>query len=196
MLETTPPILFEKVSVFVLRETANGTELLTFLHPLAGRQIPSGSVEPEEPPEAAAAREVQEETGVGNLKELKQIGRSDEHLLRQAVALCDAVLIDDLGTQIDRIQRGHRVSVETVQNRRLRVSRLVYDFNAEPPCQLPQPTGWAKRDEFAEQISRYFYVANVANDGINKWQQSADGHVFEVEWCVLSPELTLEHRAF
>lgn len=191
MLEATTLLSFQKVTTFVLRDAPDGTELLTFLHPSAGRQIPAGSVEPDEEPQAAAMREVLEETGVSDLRGLTQIGQMDEDLGEQAVALHDTALMDGSGARIDSIQRGHRVAVEAVEDSRLRVTRLVYDFNLDPPKQLLQPVGWAMRDQFARRISRRFYVATATNTDVDRWQQSADGHVFTVEWCALSPELTL-----
>jgi 8-oxo-dGTP pyrophosphatase MutT (NUDIX family) len=52
-----------RVAVYVERES----DLLVFEHrdhPEAGRQIPAGGLEPGEPPEAGALREVFEETGL------------------------------------------------------------------------------------------------------------------------------------
>jgi 8-oxo-dGTP pyrophosphatase MutT (NUDIX family) len=42
----------------------NGAELLAFRHPLAGVQLPRGTVEPGETPAAAALRELHEESGL------------------------------------------------------------------------------------------------------------------------------------
>jgi ADP-ribose pyrophosphatase YjhB (NUDIX family) len=52
----------EKVTAFVTRTLNGRRELLLFQHPYAGIQIPAGTVEPGEAPEAAAIRETQEET--------------------------------------------------------------------------------------------------------------------------------------
>jgi len=191
MLETLTQVSFDKVTAFVLRDGDAGLELLTFLHPSAGRQIPAGSVELAEPPDAAAMREVMEETGVVGLQGLTQIGKSEETLGAQAIALHDTALVDSEGTQVDKIQRGHRVLVQAEQDGRMQVTRLVHDFNVDPPIQLSQPSGWAGKDRFARRVSRYFYLAKAANGGARKWEHAADGHLFEVEWCPLSADLTL-----
>lgn len=57
----------EKAYGFVLREGAEGQELLVFEHagmPEAGLQVPGGTVEPRETPLQAVAREVLEESGL------------------------------------------------------------------------------------------------------------------------------------
>src|SRR5262249_42768255 len=54
----------EKITAFVTRVVNSRQELLLFQHPSAGIQIPAGTVEPGEGPEAAAIRETQEEIGL------------------------------------------------------------------------------------------------------------------------------------
>ena len=58
MIDTT----FRKVTVFVTRGAAPCREILTFIHPFGGRQLPAGSVEKGEAPIESAKREVWEET--------------------------------------------------------------------------------------------------------------------------------------
>jgi ADP-ribose pyrophosphatase YjhB (NUDIX family) len=58
----------EKVLAYVLRTAAGQAELLVFAHrdvPIAGIQVPAGSVAPGESPETAAWRELAEESGLG-----------------------------------------------------------------------------------------------------------------------------------
>ncbi|MEZ4615878.1 MAG: NUDIX domain-containing protein [Caldilineaceae bacterium] len=57
----------QKVTAFVTRSTAQGTELLLFKHPRAGIQLPAGTVEIDEAHAAAAACEAYEETGLHDL---------------------------------------------------------------------------------------------------------------------------------
>ncbi len=54
----------EKACPVVTRPGAGAPEVLAFVHPLAGRQFVKGSVEPNEPPQLAAARELFEESGL------------------------------------------------------------------------------------------------------------------------------------
>lgn len=184
-------VVFDKVAVFVLRSAGGGLELLTFLHPLAGRQVPAGSVEHDEAPEAAARREVCEETGVDGLTGLVVIGEWIENLGRQSVALEEVVLTDFAKHQVDHVKRGHRVRIEATRGTQVLVQRLVYDFNTEPPIELPQPQGWAAAGLFGNSIRRSFFLAHTANDGRLAWVQHADNHAFSVEWQPLSRDLAL-----
>ncbi|MFK7801719.1 MAG: NUDIX domain-containing protein [Anaerolineae bacterium] len=56
--------LIEKAVPVVLRQSAHGVEILVFEHPIAGRQLVKGSVEPNESAEDAAVRELAEESGL------------------------------------------------------------------------------------------------------------------------------------
>lgn len=60
----------------VLRRGPSGYELLVFEHPLAGRQIPKGTIESGEDPGLAAMRELEEESGIratGIVKRITQM---------------------------------------------------------------------------------------------------------------------------
>lgn len=48
----------------VLRGPAHARDLLIFRHPLTGDQLPKGTIEPGEPPDEAAIRELEEESGL------------------------------------------------------------------------------------------------------------------------------------
>lgn len=52
-----------KACPIVLRQRGE-VEILAFRHPLAGRQLVKGTVEPNETPDAAALRELAEEAGI------------------------------------------------------------------------------------------------------------------------------------
>jgi 8-oxo-dGTP pyrophosphatase MutT (NUDIX family) len=182
---------FDKVTVFALRHRARHTEVLTFLHPLAGRQIPAGSVEQGELPVEAARREVIEETGFESLTRFVAIGEWIETLEGEGVALADMAVQDASGMETDRIKRGHRVRIERSDGARALVRRLVYDFNVEPPVELPVDAGWADLCEFGTRIRRSFFVVSAENDGRLSWVQHADGHDFVVEWRPLDRHLTL-----
>jgi 8-oxo-dGTP pyrophosphatase MutT (NUDIX family) len=72
--------IIEKVTAFVTRKAATGDELALFRHPYAGIQIPAGTVEAQEAPEAAALREAFEETGLSPLLIRQYLGTSTETL--------------------------------------------------------------------------------------------------------------------
>ena len=63
-----------KAVAAVVREQGRGSELLEFRHPLAGVQLPTGTVEPEEAYAAAALRELHEESGLDLALKPRPIG--------------------------------------------------------------------------------------------------------------------------
>lgn len=54
----------EKVCPIVTRTTRQGTEVLAFQHPTAGKQFVKGGIKPGETPAQAATRELWEESGL------------------------------------------------------------------------------------------------------------------------------------
>jgi 8-oxo-dGTP pyrophosphatase MutT (NUDIX family) len=71
----------EKVVCYIVR----GGSLLVFRHldqpwDLSGLQVPAGSIEPGESPEAAAVREAAEETGLDGFRVVRKLGELDYDL--------------------------------------------------------------------------------------------------------------------
>ena len=66
--------MIDKVCVFVERDEINSRSVLAFEHPEAGRQFVKGTIEPGEPIERAAARELLEESGVVAKEAFRQLG--------------------------------------------------------------------------------------------------------------------------
>jgi ribosomal protein S18 acetylase RimI-like enzyme len=64
MLRVNRPPEHEKAAAAVVRRGPKGPEICVFGHPLAGWQLPKGTIEPGEDPAEAVVREVQEETGL------------------------------------------------------------------------------------------------------------------------------------
>lgn len=81
--------MIHKVTAFITRDTDRRRDLLVFQHPIAGVQLPAGTVDVGESPARAAYREACEETGlcdlslVGLLAELpSQLGPNQYRLVR------------------------------------------------------------------------------------------------------------------
>jgi 8-oxo-dGTP pyrophosphatase MutT (NUDIX family) len=85
------PVAVKKACPVVLRRR-DEVEILAFIHPLAGRQLVKGTVEPGETVEAAAARELCEEAGIAGTQVTNRLGDAEIdagqrwHFLRMAVA--------------------------------------------------------------------------------------------------------------
>ncbi len=76
--------MIRKVCPIVLRNTDGQVQFLAFEHPLAGRQLVKGTIEPGESDASAARRELEEESGLSiDLKNLKPIVASKQIALRQ-----------------------------------------------------------------------------------------------------------------
>src|SRR5262245_41066280 len=72
--------IIEKVTAFVTRKSVTGYDVVLFRHPHAGIQIPAGTVEAQESPEAAVLREAFEETGLSPLSVRSYLGHTDKDL--------------------------------------------------------------------------------------------------------------------
>jgi 8-oxo-dGTP pyrophosphatase MutT (NUDIX family) len=67
----------QKVYAYLIRRTETGPELLVFDHvdfPEAGTQVPGGTLDPGERPEAAVLRELFEESGVDGARLVRRLG--------------------------------------------------------------------------------------------------------------------------
>lgn len=67
-------MLANKVCPVVLRRTGSTVDVLAFEHPLAGYQLVKGTVEPGEQLEAAALRELAEESGIASATIARSLG--------------------------------------------------------------------------------------------------------------------------
>ncbi|MEM7444305.1 MAG: NUDIX domain-containing protein [Pseudomonadota bacterium] len=67
-----------KVCPVVARNAKSTPEILAFLHPVAGKQLVKGTIRNGEEDEAAAKRELCEESGIGTVSSMVFLGRSTE----------------------------------------------------------------------------------------------------------------------
>ncbi len=74
-LEKTIMKIIHKACPCVLRCSKTGIDVLVFEHPISGVQIPKGTVEPGESLEAAALRELYEESGIKSARLVTKAGQ-------------------------------------------------------------------------------------------------------------------------
>jgi 8-oxo-dGTP pyrophosphatase MutT (NUDIX family) len=182
----------EKVTSLVLRTTQAGEEILVFQHPAAGLQLPAGTVEDGESPEAAAFREVLEETGLSDIQLVKKLGVEEMHLpsntciLRQASMLYPQPSYEPAGNQ--SIGRGWRVESGETRSGFTLVTYDEWNLNQTPPELLWQLEGWLPSDLLSTEIRRHFYLFHCQAQTPAGWDQLADmGYTFHVHWLPLQP---------
>jgi 8-oxo-dGTP diphosphatase len=71
-----------RVVAYITRERDGRTELLVFDHrdhPNAGTQVPAGRLDPGEDLEAGLRREIEEETGLRNIRSIQELAGFEDH---------------------------------------------------------------------------------------------------------------------
>jgi 8-oxo-dGTP pyrophosphatase MutT (NUDIX family) len=183
---------FQKVTAFVTRGTGGSKELLTLVHPLAGRQLPAGSVEEGEDPHAAARREVWEEADLQDFTQFVLLD-VESHRSNGVGFLCtdQGVRREPATTStpsdVDILHRSHKVAIEAKHGPWVRVSHRICDFNLTPPRILEKVSGWVQRTQIACVLQRHYFHLITAPDNRKSWSREADGHIFRVEWVPLTP---------
>lgn len=177
----------EKVTAFVTRETDHGLELLLFKHPYAGIQIPAGTVEPNESPEKAVIREVQEETGLNEVEILSLLGTKIETSPNdQKIINAPATVYSrpDL-TSCDWIQIKFTIYVKIHRKESgfTQITYLEYDQVPDPNYISMQITGWVANEFLANEFERHFYHLKFTGQSPEKWGVYTDYHTFEPFWA-------------
>jgi 8-oxo-dGTP pyrophosphatase MutT (NUDIX family) len=166
---------------------AGRPHLLLFRHPLAGVQLPAGSIEKNESPFAAAIREVVEETGLHDLADPISLGTTTTHLppssrilLRgcspqpapdspsrgarprrpRPPALPPALAGADSSTC--RLNRGLTVELLEIAGDEARVRADVLDYNHAPPTLLSRREGWVHTAALGSIIDRHHIHLRLA----------------------------------
>jgi 8-oxo-dGTP pyrophosphatase MutT (NUDIX family) len=179
----------EKVTAFVTRETNHGLELLLFKHPYAGIQIPAGTVEPDESPEKAVIREVQEETGLTEL-EIQSLIDSEIETAPSGQKIINAPATvysrPDI-TSCDWIQIKYTIYVKV--NRKAsgftQITYLEYDQVPDPNYISMQITGWVPDEFLVPEFRRHFYHLKFTGQSPERWEIYSDYNTFEPFWTPL-----------
>ncbi len=189
-----------KVTAFVTRSGADGRQLLLFHHPTAGIQIPAGTVEEGESPEAAVLREVAEETGLTEVRLVGCIGQRDElppgfsHVILHTTRVFAR---PDL-TSFDWAELRRGIAV-----RLLRREHGFAQVTYEEGNRFPQPdyisyqiTGWVPEGTLAHSNRRYLFHLELVRSSPEEWEQFSDNHRFRLFWAPLDdlPEIIPPQR--
>ena len=183
------PRVVEKLTIFVTRRSDTGHDLLLFQHPSAGIQIPAGTVEAGEEPEAAAMRETTEETGLGDFTALRYLGSVDEMLpeTRRIIAENTKVYAQPDPSSFDwaQLRRGLVVHLERQVPGFAHVTYEEWDRVADPRYISYQITGWVPEQTLAEIRRRHFYHLEYHAPTPERWVVETDNHHFELFWAPL-----------
>ncbi|MCL4867628.1 MAG: NUDIX domain-containing protein [Anaerolineae bacterium] len=186
-----------KVTALITRLGVNGPELLVFQHPLAGIQLPAGTVEIGESVAAALQREVQEETGLIAFDSVQPLGTQttilsdDQRILLRLSKLFDSPAFDASSLPFT-LTRGTivRLLQEVGEGGRGRFAQVCYeqyDLAYKPPQLHQSFSGWVRSSILSRHIERHFFHLTHHSPTPTTWQVETDNHTFYLFWVSLTP---------
>lgn len=184
------PEFLQKVTAFVTRGSGTSADLLLFVHPFMGSQLPAGTVEPGESTEAAVSREASEETGLHNLSLASYLGGTEEFTPEGFAVTCERAEVfarpDAFSFNWAALPRG--VSVELSGREEdgfVQVTYTEHDRFPEPAYVTMAITGWVRRASLTTRIQRHFFHLTASGPTPERWQVAVDNHRFELFWAPL-----------
>jgi 8-oxo-dGTP pyrophosphatase MutT (NUDIX family) len=186
----------DKVTAFVVRQGGAGRELLILQHPFAGLQLPAGTVEPGETPEAGALREAQEETGLVALEIVRRLDVVETDLRPRGLAILRRTQTvysrpDPSSFDWAAIRSGLWVDVLREQEGWAHVRFTEWDVWPNPNYASYEITGWLPADAVSRVERRSFYLLRLTAPAPERWTAQSDQHTFTLFWAPLAslPEL-------
>lgn len=189
--------VLQKVTALITRPGHDGPELLVFHHPLAGVQLPAGTVEIGETVEQALAREVVEETGLSDVTIRQCLGSQeitlpeDRRMVLQPAKMLDAAAFDASSLAFP-LTRGMTVRVlgerrDEKHTRFLHICYEEYNINVTPPQLRLSENGWLRTSVLTRQVERHFFHLIPNTPTPETWSVETDNHLFQLYWTPLIP---------
>lgn len=180
-------VMVKKVTAFVTRAGKDGLELLLLQHPNAGIQIPAGTVEENEPPEKAALREVEEETGLTGMSIKAYIGYLDQALLgnQRIITRKTKAYARPDSTSFDWAEFRRGIPVEVLR-REVQFTQVTYeewDKFLDAEYVTYRITGWVPNDTLCTKTRRHFFHLSFEGQTPDRWTRFADNHRFQPFWA-------------
>ncbi|MBN1400882.1 MAG: NUDIX domain-containing protein [Anaerolineae bacterium] len=185
----------DKVTAFVVRGAGVAQELLLFSHPYAGVQIPAGTVELGETPEAAALREAREETGLRGFADVRYLGCEDLALPEGLRAMLEGHTVyarpDKTSFDWARLPRATWVHLLRQEPGWAQITYKEPDRLPDPQYASYQITGWVPARVLAARQRRFLYLLEYRGESPQRWHVDTDHHTFELFWAPLArlPEI-------
>ena len=179
-----------KAVAFVVTKGAP-RHLLVFRHPVAGIQLPKGTVEQGESAVDGAVREVWEETGYAVCSNPVVLSKTSTTLDPRS-----AVLLDDVEVGPHTILRGHTVRVlrQKTSSDLIPIRQEIFDYGTSPPTLLSAHGGEVHPDQLARTVERTFVLFVEETAPFKRRLHRADGHEFEVFWTPFRRDVSLVER--
>jgi 8-oxo-dGTP pyrophosphatase MutT (NUDIX family) len=180
-------IELRKVTAFIIRDGADGPELLLFEHPFAGTQIPAGTVEVDEAPEAAALREANEETGLSEFANVRLLGSREDSMPPDQAVIAVATPVymrpDVTTANWARLPRGITVDVKREEGDFTQVSYEETDRLIDPRYVTGHILGWVPKTALTRIKRRFFYTMDFVGQSPERWTVATDHHRFTLFWA-------------
>jgi 8-oxo-dGTP pyrophosphatase MutT (NUDIX family) len=184
------PDTLGKVTAFITRDTDQGFDLLLFEHPYAGIQIPAGTIEDGETPEAAVQREAREESGLSPLSVKQYLGSADLHLPegRAVVTTSTHVYAHPNLASIDwaHFPKGIAVTIKRREPGFCQVGYEELDRVPDPQYTSMMILGWVPDHVLVSTIRRHFFHLEFSGSSSERWTVSTDNHEFTLFWAPLT----------
>jgi ADP-ribose pyrophosphatase YjhB (NUDIX family) len=181
-------VTLEKVSILITRKNHRNRELLLFQHPSAGIQIPAGTVEPNEDHTDAAVREMNEETGIEEIQQIKYIGSQEIELPGDQYIILNKTIVysrpDPTSFDWAEIRRGIKVDCLMSDKHFKQIQYREYDQINNPNYISYEIRGWVNNQNITKRITRHFYHIEVESN-LDQWEQFTDNHNFQLFWAPL-----------
>ncbi len=184
----------QKVTALIMRETRAGRQLLLFRHPNAGIQIPAGTMEEGEEPDAAALREGREESGLSALAVVRHLGTDEVTLPEGQVLFGKTATVysrpDPGSWDWARVQHGLRAEVLRREGSWVQIDFRESNRFPDPDYDTFRITGWVDESVLCTAIRRHFYLLTpTAPTPDEPWAVDIDNHIFRPFWAPLDEVL-------